>query len=165
MEPQYPRPGKKKEISMESVMHFSLPGLLPQDQILALNQALGVLSCLSYNHEGPRLLAQQLFTSSELSVLRPLIESYPDYCPYEVLFASFNYGGYISEKNVLESRKMLQEAMEDGTWDQELRPLRNVLSRTRLKLRDFGIEINSILETGYMLKIVYARRKSHMREF
>ncbi len=41
--------------------------------------------------------------------------------------------------------------MYEGIWDQEMRPVRNVLSRTRLKMRTFGFDISSILETGYIL--------------
>ncbi len=151
--------GPEVRLLIDSFMHFSLPGLLPADQTLALNGTLGTLSCLSYSHEGPRLIAQQLFTSSELSVLRPLLESYPDYCPYEVLMASFSCGGHISETTVVQARQRLQEALEREEWDQELRPLRNVLSRTRLKLRDFGIEISSILETGYILMVPRRRKR------
>jgi hypothetical protein len=43
--------------------------------------------------------------------------------------------------------------MDYGTWDHEMRPLRNVLSRTRLKIKDFGMDILSILETGYILMV------------
>ena len=43
-----------------------------------------------------------------------------------------------------------------------MRPVRNVLSRTRLKTRAFGIEISSILETGYILMYVSQRRQVQM---
>ena len=53
----------------------------------------------------------------------------------------------------------LHEAQLEGVWDQEMRPVRNVLSRTRLKMRTFGIEIASILETGYVLMRLSARKQ------
>jgi hypothetical protein len=59
---------------------------------------------------------QQQFTSSELSLLIPLLELFPEYCPYEVMFASF-YNGTITNETVELCR-------------QQLRPLRNVLSHT-----------------------------------
>ncbi len=59
--------------------------------------------------------------------------------------------GRVTETAVARCRERLQEAQESGVWDQEMRPVRNVLSRTRLKTRTFGIEISSILETGYIL--------------
>jgi hypothetical protein len=134
------------------IAHFEMSGLLPAGQILALNARLGTLALLikdpSTSH--PTLLAEQQFSSSEMSVLVPLLTSYPHYCPYEVLLASFNTGN-TTEASIERSRLRLQEAQFAGVWDYEMRPVRNILSRTRFKLRDFGIEPSSILETGYIL--------------
>jgi hypothetical protein len=135
----------------DHIMHFSLQGSLPAGHTLALNLTLCTLSHIVCREERPWLVGQQQFTPSEMSVLLPLLDSFPYYCPYEVIFANF-YNGNTQEPTVERSRKHLQEALETGIWEQELRPLRNVLSRTRLKLRDFGIDISSILETGYILK-------------
>ncbi|GCE31057.1 hypothetical protein KDA_65410 [Dictyobacter alpinus] len=134
----------------EEVLHFSLQGLLPSGHTLALNTPLGTLSHLVCKDDRPHMLMEQQFTTSEICVLLPLLDAYPYYCPYEVLLASFN-SGRVTETAVARSRKRLQEAQEAGVWDQEMRPVRNVLSRTRLKTRSFGIEISSILETGYIL--------------
>jgi hypothetical protein len=134
------------------ILYFAPGGLLPAGHTLVLNRALGTLSYLTKGADRPRLVMQQQFTSSELSLLLPLLELFPDYCPYEVMFASF-YNGTITDETVELCRQRLYEALEKGTWDQQLRPLRNVLSRTRMKLRPFGFEISSILETGYMLMI------------
>jgi len=134
------------------ILYFAPAGLLPAGHTLVLNKALGTLSYLTKGADRPRLVMQQQFTSSELSLLLPLLELFPDYCPYEVMFASF-YNGTITDETVELCRQRLYEALEKGTWDQQLRPLRNVLSRTRMKLRPFGIDISSILETGYMLMI------------
>jgi hypothetical protein len=68
------------------------------------------------------------------------------------MFANF-YNDTVSEKTIARARERLQEALEYGTWDHEMRPVRNVLSRTRLKLKDFGMDVLSILETGYMLML------------
>ena len=134
----------------EEVLHFSLQGLLPSGHTLALNTSLGTLSHLVCKDERPYMLMEQQFTTSEICVLLPLLEAYPYYCPYEVLLTSFN-GGRVNDSAVARSRERLLEAQEAGVWDQEMRPVRNVLSRTRLKTRAFGIEISSILETGYIL--------------
>jgi hypothetical protein len=134
----------------EEVLHFSLQGLLPMGHTLALNTTLGTLSHLVCKQDRPHMLMEQQFTTSEICVLMPLLESYPYYCPYEVLLASFT-SGRVTETTIARCRKRLQEAQEAGVWDQEMRPVRNVLSRTRLKTRAFGIEISSILETGYIL--------------
>jgi hypothetical protein len=132
------------------IRHFSLPDLLPPNHLLALHTTLGTLSQIACEEGLPRLLAEQQFTNSEICVLLPLLEAYPHYCPYEVLLASF-INGYVSEAEVQRCRKRLSLAQAEGVWDQEMRPVRNVLSRTRIKLYAFGIDIFSILETGYVL--------------
>ena len=141
----------------EVIRYYSLQGALPEGQTLVLNTALGTLSLLSNGDVMPRLLIQQQFTASELSLLLPLLEQFPHYCPYEVMFASF-YNGTITEATIEHCRIQLQDALETGCWDQQLRPVRNVLSRIRFKLRGFGLDVMSILETGYIL-MVTARSK------
>jgi hypothetical protein len=135
----------------EHIRHYSLHGVLAEGYTLALNTKFGTLSCLAYIDNQPCLVLQQQFTNNEMNVLRPLLDSYPYYCPYEVLFARF-YHGEVTERTIDRCRVRLLKALEDGTWEQETRPIRNVLSRVRIKLRIFGINIVSILETGYILK-------------
>jgi hypothetical protein len=144
----------------EEILHYSLEELLPAGQTLALNVLLGTLSLIAYDIEMPypRMMAEQQFTLSELSLLLPLLNSHPHYCPYEVLLASFNHRT-VSDTTIERCRRQLHEAQLEGVWDQEMRPVRNVLSRTRLKMRTFGIEIASILETGYVLMRLSARKQ------
>jgi hypothetical protein len=98
------------------------------------------------------LLVQRQCTATEQSVLVPLLDSHPYYAPYELLLASFNGGA--NEITVAYWRSRLQEATDAGILDMEMRPLRNALSRTRFKTRACGIEITSILETGYIVRSV-----------
>jgi hypothetical protein len=155
MQKVYVRKGKtatcdlKKDIE---IMHFSLQDALPPGHILALNTKFGTLSYLSYEGDRLQMMVQEQFTSTELSVLLPLLEMFPYYCPYEVLYASF-YNGRTSDDVVEQSRKKLDRAIADGSWDQEMRAVRDALSRTRIKLRHFGIDISSILSTGYILML------------
>ena len=144
----------------EEILHYSLEELLPAGQTLALNVLLGTLSLIAYDIEMPypRMMAEQQFTLSELSLLLPLLNSHPHYCPYEVLLASFNHRT-VSDATIERCRRQLHEAQLEGVWDQEMRPVRNVLSRTRLKMRTFRIEIASILETGYVLMRLSARKQ------
>lgn len=142
----------------EEIVHYSLDELLPAGQTLALNVLLGTLVLIANDTPYPRLIAEQQFTPSELSQLVPLLNAYPHYCPYEVLLASFNHR-LVTEVTVERCRRRLHEAELEGIWDQELRPVRNVLSRTRLKMRSFGIEITSLLETGYVLMPTPTRRQ------
>ena len=133
-----------------TVFHFSLLNVLAAEKTLALNTTLGTLSCMVCNDGQVRLVMQQQFTRSELSLLLPLLRSFPYYCPYEELYASF-YNSHLSPLTISAARRHLQRALDTDTWEQEMRPIRNVLSRTRLKLRTLGITITSILETGCML--------------
>jgi len=147
--------------SEEEILHYSLEELLPESQTLALNVLLGTLSLIATDPQRPypRMVAEQQFTGSELSLLLPLLHSHPHYCPYEVLLASFNHR-IVTETTVERCRKRLHEAELEGIWDQEMRPVRNVLSRTRMKMRSFNIEIASILETGYVLMTPSIRKQS-----
>ncbi len=137
----------------DTILHFSLQDALPEGHMFALNTALGTFSYLSVNDGIPQLKGQQQFTRGEMSMLLPLLESYPYYCPYEVLFASF-YNNDTSEELVEQCRNHLQKAVNDSVWDQEMRPVRTLLSRTRFKARALGIDILSILETGYILRFL-----------
>jgi hypothetical protein len=141
----------------EHILHFSLSGLLSAGHTLALNTTLGTLSQLCCDGDMPRLFEQQQFTTSEIYVLMPILDAYPYYCAYETLLASYSHGR-VNEATVARCRELLQEAQEEGLWDQEIRPVRNVLSRARLKMHSFGIDIISVHETGYMLKRLSARR-------
>ncbi len=137
----------------ECVLHFSLQGALPDGHTLALYRPLGVLSYIVTDGDQPRLVEQQQFTQSELSLLLPLLDSYPHYCPYEVLFAHF-YHTHVTDQVIARCRERLQQARDDDTWDLEIRSMRNMLSRLRLKMRVLGMEISSLLETGYLLRVI-----------
>jgi hypothetical protein len=147
----------------EDILHFSLSDLLPAGHTLALNTTLGTLSQLFCENDMARLLSEQQFTTSEIYVLMPILESYPHYCAYETLLASYSHGK-VTEATVDRCRKLLEEAQEEGIWDQEMRPVRNVLSRARIKLHNFGLDIISVHETGYMLKRMTTRRYIEVEE-
>ena len=124
-----------------SIQHFSLQGQLPDGHKLALNPVNGTLSYLVWDGRQVSLALQQQFTNSELSLLLPLLESYPHYCPYEIMYARF-YNGTVTDVEVARVRRHLRTAIERGTWEQEMKPVRNVLSRTRAKLQHFGYTIS-----------------------
>ena len=94
----------------KGMLYFPFQGTLPVGHTLVLNTALGTLSYLSKGVDRPRLEIQQQFTTSELSLLRPLLELFPHYCPYEVMFASF-YNGTITDETVEHCRQRLYEAL------------------------------------------------------
>src|SRR5579884_3515710 len=100
----------KKTREPEKIAYFSFAGALPEGHTLVLNLALGTLSELAICESGPRLLTQQQFTTSELSLLVPLLESYPYFCPYELMFARF-YNGEVTEEILEQCRRRLQVAL------------------------------------------------------
>ena len=149
--------------------YYTLPQLLPEGHVLVLHLDLGLLSELApgeserakANGNGhPLLVAQAQLTLSKRRTLTPLLDNYPDYCPYEYLHASF-WRDRTDEQAIEQARQRLQEAHFAEVWDYELRPLRNFISRTRFKLRDFGIDIRSLLETGWLLVPMKPQGREH----
>ncbi|GAC1460933.1 MAG: hypothetical protein NVS4B1_14500 [Ktedonobacteraceae bacterium] len=147
------------EVSETVFLHFSLQDALPLGHVLVINRKLGTLSHIATKDEQVWLLGEQQFTVSEMNILLPLLDSFPFYSPYEVLFAHF-YHDDVTEDVIIGARKHLQKAQDERTWDQEMRSVRTTLSRTRLKLRMLGLNISSILETGYILRVVALPRLS-----
>jgi len=138
----------------EHLQVFVLESLFPPPHAFVLNNALSTLLHLSIQPGIPHpvLLSEQQFTEQELNLVLPLLTNYPEYAPMEELYASYCYGfDGLSEQRIDQARDHLHEALEEGVWDQELRALRNVLSRARFKLRHLGLDAVSLLETGYLL--------------
>jgi len=129
------------------IIHLSLPGLLSTDQTLALNLETRTLSLLS---DGPTLIMEQQFSVNEMSVLVPILESFPHYCPYEVLLSHIS-SPTVTSASIARWRQRLQEAQNGGTWKQELRSIRRALSSLRSKLHRFDLEISNVRERGCSL--------------
>ena len=129
------------------ISHFSLPELVSSGRILALNLETRTLSLLS---EGPVLIIEQQFSVNEMSMLAPLLEAFPHYCPYEVLLAHIS-SNLVTATSIERCRQRLQEALSRGTWQQELRPMRRVFSSLRTKLHRFDLEISNVRERGWSL--------------
>src|SRR5579884_409813 len=140
MQRTYPIRLKQSEAVEANISHLSLPDLLPPGRKLALNLETRTLTLLS---EGPTLLVQQQFSDNQLRVLVPLLESYPYYCPYEVLLAYIS-SNVVTEASIAYCRQRLQEAIHRGAWQQELRPIRRALSSVRNKLAHFGLGISNV---------------------
>ena len=98
---------RNKEVRAE-ISYFSLEGLLPPGQTLALNLPTRTLSLLS---DGPELISVQQFSDNEISVIVPILESFPHYCPYEVLLAHISSSS-VTEASITRCRQRLREAQE-----------------------------------------------------
>src|SRR2546430_4031359 len=127
---------------------FSLPQVLPEGHVLVLNThpySLSTFVLTQLKAEVYGLVAQEVLTELEMYVLVALLESYPHYCPYEVLRAA------ITDEILSHARTTVHRAVEHKTLDRSMKPIRNILTRCRSKLRTFGIDIRSIHAEGYIL--------------
>lgn len=138
---------KQWEEVKTKITHLSLPNLLAPGHTLALNLETRTLSHLT---DGPRLIMEQQLSVNEINLLVPLLDSFPHYCPYEVLLAHI-YSNTVTPASIARCRQHLQEVKDRGEWQQELRPIRRALSSLRRKLHYFGIEISNVRERGCSL--------------
>ncbi len=138
----------------ESIQYYVLEGLFPATHVFALNLALGTFLHLYWEEQlpYPLILGEQQLTERERDLLRPLLAQYPQFAPYEIIHASY-FEGYdrLSEQLIAQAQAKLETLREDKLWDAEMRPLRNVMARLRLKVREVGLDTVNMLETGYML--------------
>lgn len=136
--------GKRAKEARPPITHVRLAGLLPQHQILVLNRSMRTVSLLA---EGPTQLLEQRLSADELRLLLPILEAFPQYCPYEVLLSSL-FTEMLTPASIHQSRRYLQEALARGTRQQELRPVRRALTSLRSKLRPFELEISTLRQLG-----------------
>ena len=153
MQKTHPSYLQLREAAEVKITHLSLQGLLAPGSTLAMNLEARTLSLLI---DGPRLIMQQQLSVNEMYMLVPLLESYPYYCPYEVLLAHIS-SNTITEASISRCRQRLQEAMSSGTWQQELRPIRRALSSLRNKLYHLDLGISNVRERGCSLVSLYKR--------
>ena len=143
------RPRRPEQIEDPAIRHYTLEGTLPAEHALAVHTEQGTLALVG---PGARVLHMQMYTPSELAVLVPLLTHAPAYAPYEVLYAHFYTAhAVITQDRIDACREHLYEALAHGSFEAEMRPLRNVMSRVRLKLHAAGIDVLSLIETGYVL--------------
>jgi hypothetical protein len=134
--------------STQQFRFFPLPKLLPEGYVLVLNThpySLSTFVLTELSAEVHGLVAQEVLTELEMYVLLALLESYPRYCPYEVLQAA------ITDEMPSRARARVHRAIEGRTLNTEMKPVRNILSRCRAKLQVFGLGIRSIHAEGYIL--------------
>jgi len=136
-----------------SSIRYFLRGFLPSDHVLAYNPAQKMLSYLSVEQGQPHLVLEAVLTLLEERVLLPVFEAVPSYCAIEILLANYIYGK-TDEESLARAHQGLEEAKKAGLWDYTMRPLRNAMSRARLKVSPMGVSLPSILETGYMAMYV-----------
>lgn len=132
------------------IAHYQLHGLLHACQTFAVNTDDGECSLLEVIQNEAKILQQLRMSPVELSVLLPLLVAYPYHCSYEIIYTTFRKKE-LTEKNIEQSRIYLEAARLSDIWDIEIRPSRAAVSRARLKLRSFHIEVISVMSKGYLL--------------
>jgi hypothetical protein len=138
----------KRRTKVETrISHFSLHGYLPIGQTLVLNLETRTISLLS---DGPTQIVEQQLSANEMYLIVPILQSFPHYCPYEVLLSHITTTT-VNEVSIERCRQRLQEAQARGGWQQELRPVRRALSSLRTKLLRFDLGISNIRERGCSL--------------
>lgn len=147
-----------KEKEQTKILHFSLPTLLPVGHTLALNLDTRTLSLLA---DGPQLIMEQQFSFNELSVIVPILESFPYYCPYEELLAHISSSS-VTQATITRCSQRLEEAQNRGTLQEELRPIRRALSSLRVKLHDFDMGISNVRERGCGLASLHPHSSSRL---
>lgn len=132
------------EPTIKRFHRYTLPGVLPEHTVLIDDHDLRTFMAWDTQEEMPRDQVQ--LTHEEARYFRAVLDQFSNqYCPYENLYAIFS--GF----TVNESRDVLLLAWGTEEWNILMKPIRNVLSRARLKARRLGIELASISETGYTL--------------
>ncbi len=80
-----------------------------------------------------------------------------------MLLAHFSYHR-VTEQVIERMRRRWYAAQEEGVADSVLRPVRNVLSRVRLKVQAMGLDVVSLLDLGYQLLPLTRRRSRGPRQ-
>lgn len=134
----------KRHKEAATISHSSPEGLLPVNQTLVINLETRTISLLSV---GPTLIVEQQLSVNEMQLLVPILDSFPHYCPYEVLLSHLTTN-VVTTVTIERCRRRLQEAQACGRWEQELRPVRRALSSLRNKLYRLDLGISNIRERG-----------------
>ena len=134
----------KRHQEATTISHSSPEGLLPIDQTLVINLETRTISLLSV---GPTLIVEQQLSANEMQLLVPILDSFPHYCPYEVLLSHLTTK-VVTLATIERCRRRLQEAQACGRWEQELRPVRRALSSLRSKLYRLNLGISNVRERG-----------------
>ena len=126
----------------EELLHLTLDGLLPPDHTLIVNPAMRSATLLSHApDDDAHIVAQQHFSPNGMRVLIPLLQAYPQYCPYEVLLARL----FLLTPD--DARRQLQEA-----WDMAIRPVRRAIGGLVAGLRAIGLRVRNIRGAGYLVE-------------
>jgi hypothetical protein len=136
------------EPESEAILHVRLPGLLPTGRVLALHRSLSVLVCLACEQGEPLLQCVEQLTLEEARALIPLLQSYPAYAPYALVWS------YMEGIPVAEAQEQVHVALSQGeqAWAAFMQPVRSLLGDLRRTLHRCDLDIVAVLQKGYLLR-------------
>src|SRR5260370_3952634 len=124
MQPQEQRTPPEEQ---ESIQYYVLEGLFPATHVFALNLALGTFLHLYWEERlpYPLVLGKQHLTERERDLLRPLLAHYPQFAPYEIIYASYFEGfDHLSQTLIALAQAKLEMPRDGKLSTADMRPLR-----------------------------------------
>ncbi|HZU03391.1 MAG TPA: hypothetical protein VFA10_27235 [Ktedonobacteraceae bacterium] len=143
--------------------------LLPEGQELVADRFSGSVTFVDW--KGEQFITSCRFSDTQFPVILILLESWPNYTPYEALlplldeelkdqeveeaesaeltvkFARIRESGRPGESE--EQKRRIEEARKEV--EPILRPLRDLLEDCQMGLSEFGLSIRAVLDYGYLL--------------
>ncbi len=128
---------------VERFGRYTLSGVLPPEYQLVLDHRHELAILQNAERDVVEVVT---FPHIEYLLFKTLLLHVPYYCPYEYLYAAYY------NKDVEQSRQeLVEESYGSEDWDILIRPVRNLLSRVRIKMKAFGIVPRSMIDAGYLL--------------
>jgi hypothetical protein len=125
---------------------------LPEGQMVIANPRLRTLSLLNLHLSLP-LLTQAHFSVSEWSVLLVLLRTFPHDASYAELYAAISGHERSQNSNHVDAMR------NDHIPHEAVRPIREIVSGVRLKVRPFGFGIRFDRDLGYRIVLQSASRR------
>ena len=131
--------------------------LLPQEplateEVFAFDVTSRIVIRLAVGEDGlPQLLGSQCLSPGEAFIFHALFNAYPYQTLMEELYAAWFFHS-LTDASLAKSRDRLRQAQANDALEQELDPIRTIVSRIRLKVRKLGLDIAGIYDVGYQLQ-------------
>jgi hypothetical protein len=127
-----------------SLLHLPLASLLPDNQKLVINPSARTAILFAQTSPGEAdVVTVQQFSPNGMRVLIPLLQAYPNYCPYETLLVA------LFSLTLDEARRQLSEIREIT-----LRSVRRAIGSLATGLCAFGLRVRSVRSTGYLVEAI-----------
>jgi hypothetical protein len=141
----------------ERFLSYTLFELLPPHHLLVADTFNKTITEVEDSSGAIIFVEQQVFTYDEFAQIIAILTEQPYYCPLANLLLA-------KERRTLAyQQEQLAQADEAGWMDELMRPIRNILSRARIKMRLFDLEITSMTGLGYTLTPYSARIRRSVR--